>query len=149
MKPSPLSALTAVCILFLVSLSVFGHHKIADFYDTTKPIALKGVVTHFIRANPHSFILIDVKNAKGETQGWAVEGDAPNTLVGYGWELRSTVKQGDAIGITAFPAKLGAKPDPLVLDDARMPPDLQALLKKVGERQAAQRGSREAAAARG
>src|SRR5207245_1428965 len=100
--------------VLLAATSSFAHHKIADYYDVTKPVTLKGIVGDFIRANPHSFILLDVKSASGNTETWAVEGDGPNNLIAAGWDLRSSgwdlkgmLRPGDAISVTAFPAKAG------------------------------------------
>jgi hypothetical protein len=107
----------------------------------TRPVTLKGVVREFIRANPHSFIVLDVKSPAGVVEGWAVEGDGPNNLIAAGWDLRSSgwdsknmLQAGDTISLTAWPAKAGVKlADTLVIDEARMSAALLASMKRVAE----------------
>ena len=131
--------------LLFVTATLAAHHRTADYYDVTKPITLKGVVQKFIWANPHSFILIEVKNDKGVIETWAAEGDGPNN-VDVGWDLRasgwqrSTVLPGDAISMTALPARPGVKlAGTIVIDEARMIPEILAGMKKVAEAERAGR----------
>jgi DNA/RNA endonuclease YhcR with UshA esterase domain len=98
--------LAAVVALLAVSGSVFAHHGTAN-YDMTKPITLKGTVTDFQFINPHTLILFDVKNDKGEVEHWQAEATSPNHLVRSGW-TKNTVKAGDQITITGFRAKNGS-----------------------------------------
>ena len=129
-------------VLLLMSTSLVAHHKTADYYDVTKPVILKGVVKEFIRANPHSFILIEVKNSKGVGETWAVEGDGPNNLIAAGWDLRAsgwdakTVKTGDTISLAAFPGKAGGNLGAtIVIDESRMSPELVAGMRRVADAQ--------------
>jgi hypothetical protein len=138
MKRHPAIVIGVVIGLYLAAVSFGAHHEPDEVYDFTKPFTLKGVVTEFIRANPHAFILIDVKAGNGATQTWAVEGDAPNSLTAGGWNP-STLKRGDTISITVFPAKPGVRPSSkLVIPTS--PPALVALLKRVAEQQNAHYG---------
>lgn len=73
----------------------------------TKAITLKGTVTDFQFINPHTLILFDVKNDKGEVEHWQAEATSPNHLVRSGW-TKNTVKPGDEITISGFRAKNGA-----------------------------------------
>jgi hypothetical protein len=140
------SVVFGFCVLLEATLC-FAHHKIAEYYDLTKPIVLNGTVKEFIRANPHSFILLDVKNPAGNIETWAVEGDGPNNLIAAGWDLTSSgwdlknmLRPGDTISVTAFPEKAGARlGDTVVIDEKRMQPPLLAAMKRVAERQQAGR----------
>jgi hypothetical protein len=92
--------------LLAVSGSTFAHHGTAN-YDMTKVITLKGTVTDFQFINPHTLILFDVKNEKGEVEHWQAEATSPNHLVRAGW-TRDIVKPGDQITISGWRAKNGA-----------------------------------------
>ncbi len=80
------------------------------FHDDTirnpKVVTLKGTVTDFQFINPHTLILFDVKNEKGEVEHWQAEATSPNHLVRAGW-TRDIVKAGDQITISGYRAKNG------------------------------------------
>src|SRR5665213_320235 len=61
MKKSSVLVRCAVCALLLtVSVSLFAHHGTAVSYDIHKVVILKGTVTSFAFANPHSQLYFDV-----------------------------------------------------------------------------------------
>jgi hypothetical protein len=133
-------------VFLLTATSLLSHHKTADYYDTTRPVTLKGIVREFVRANPHSFILLDVKNPDGTAETWAVEGDGPNNLVATGWDLRASgwstnmAMPSETIGVTAFPARPGVNlAATLTIDEAKMPPALVTAMKQVATIQKAGR----------
>jgi hypothetical protein len=96
-------ALFAAILVVLVAASVVAHHSPAVF-DRTKEVKLVGSVKEFRWSNPHSFIELDVRNDKGETNTWAVEMNPPNYLVKAGWTSK-TVKPGDMVTITINPLR--------------------------------------------
>src|ERR1700693_5512568 len=85
---------------------VLAHHGTAS-YDTTKTVTVKGTVTEFQFVNPHVLIFMDVKDDKGNVQKWQGELTSPNHLERAGW-TRTSLKLGDQITISGFPAKSGA-----------------------------------------
>jgi len=92
---------------FVLGSSVaFAHHGTAN-YDTTKSVTVKGAVTNFQFINPHVIISLDVKDDKGIVQNWQGGLTSPNHLMRTGW-TKDTLKPGDAITISGFPAKSGA-----------------------------------------
>ena len=96
--------LTAVCAL-AIALSLVGtayaHHSAAGV-DQSKSVTVEGVVKTFKWANPHSWIEMDVPNAKGENVTWNVEMTAPGILAKAGW--KSTVlKPGDKVTVVVRP----------------------------------------------
>jgi uncharacterized protein DUF6152 len=96
----------ATTIGFLVvSFPTFAHHGNAA-YDEKNPVTLKGTVTEFVWANPHTQIYFDVKNDKGNVEHWACESLSPGKLVRAGW-TKDAVKPGEEITITLSPAKNG------------------------------------------
>ena len=92
---------------FVLGSSVaFAHHGTAN-YDTTKSVTVKGAVTNFQFINPHVIISLDVKDDKGIVQNWQGGLTSPNHLMRSGW-TKDTLKPGDVITISGFPAKSGA-----------------------------------------
>jgi len=92
---------------FVLGSSVaFAHHGTAN-YDTTKSVTVKGAVTNFQFINPHVIISLDVKDDKGVVQNWQGGLTSPNHLMRSGW-TKDTLKTGDVITISGFPAKSGA-----------------------------------------
>ena len=98
--------LIAVC---LVALSVQGlaHHSFAAEFDRNNVVDLKGVVTRVDWINPHAFIFLDVKDAKGQVVNWEIELSSPNGLMRRGWN-RNSLKVGETISLNGFRAKNGA-----------------------------------------
>ena len=90
----------------IVCVPTFAHHGNAA-YDEKHPITLKGTVTEFAWANPHTQIYFDVKDDKGNVVHWSCETLSPGKLIRSGW-TKDGVKPGDDITITLIPAKSGA-----------------------------------------
>jgi hypothetical protein len=111
--------------VFTISLlgncpQAFAHHGTAA-YDEKNPITLKGTVTDFVWANPHSLIKVDVKDDKGNVVHWVAETFPPGKLARDGW-TRNIVKPGDEVTVTISPAKDGSLEGllrVLVLPDSR------------------------------
>lgn len=99
-------SLALMVLYVLISNVAFAHHGTAN-YDTTKSITVKGSVTNFQFINPHVIISLDVKDDKGVAQNWQGGLTSPNHLMRTGW-TKDTLKPGDVITISGFPAKSGA-----------------------------------------
>jgi Family of unknown function (DUF6152) len=95
-----------VVVLLLGSTLAFAHHGTAN-YDTTKSVTVKGSVTNFQFINPHVIISMDVKDDKGVVQNWQGGLTSPNHLMRTGW-TKETLKLGDVITMSGFPAKTAA-----------------------------------------
>jgi hypothetical protein len=104
MRPKLALAFLLVGILAVCG-TAFAHHGNVAYQD--KPIDIKnGTVTKFIWTNPHSFIMFDATNDKGEVEHWAVEAGSPSALSPRGW-TKNSVKPGDTINVTVFQARNG------------------------------------------
>jgi hypothetical protein len=99
-------SLGLIALFLLGSNAVFAHHGTAN-YDTTKSVTVKGAVTNFQFINPHVIISLDVKDEKGKVQNWQGGLTSPNHLMRTGW-TKDTLKTGDVITLSGFPAKSGA-----------------------------------------
>ena len=106
MKNSRLTSIALIVLFLLGSGVAFAHHGTANF-DTTKSVSVKGAVTQFQFINPHVTISMDIKDDKGNVQTWQGALTSPNHLMRSGWS-KDTLKAGEVITISGFPAKSGA-----------------------------------------
>jgi hypothetical protein len=118
-----------VFAFWIISLPLFAHHGNAA-YDYEKTITIKGTVTAWIFANPHSLMKLDVTDDKGSLEHWVLEGNAAS--LGGDWH-KTTLKSGDVVIVDVMPPKNGAqvgrirrilRPDGTVLADAHLPSTL-------------------------
>jgi hypothetical protein len=98
--------LVVVLCFMPLSAPLLAHHGTAA-YDETNRVTIKGTVTQFLWANPHTQIFLDVKDDKGKVTNWSTETFSPGKLVHMGW-APDCVKPGDQVTITLFPAKNGS-----------------------------------------
>ena len=92
--------------LIVIAVPIFAHHGNAE-YDEKRPLTLKGTVTEFMWASPHSKIFLNAKDANGSVVHWSIETLSPGKLARAGW-TKDAVKPGDQATITLSPAKDGA-----------------------------------------
>jgi hypothetical protein len=94
---------------FLAGTSAFAHHSAVMFdFGPDKQKQIEGVVKEFQWTNPHTFIVLAVKNEAGETEEWGFEGMSPNWLGRHGWSKR-TLEPGAEIAMGFAPLKDGRK----------------------------------------
>jgi hypothetical protein len=82
--------------LLIVVAPVFAHHGNAS-YDG-KAVTIKGTVTAWLWANPHTFLKLDVTDDDGKVVHWVCENQAPSTLVNFGFTAK-TFKPGDVVTV--------------------------------------------------
>lgn len=96
------AALLAGILTF--STSVLAHHGYAA-YDMQITKTVKGTITYFMMANPHSQIDLDVKDADGTVNAWVIEdAGTVRAMREGGWDF-DTLKPGDEVTIVYHPAK--------------------------------------------
>jgi hypothetical protein len=101
----------SVWFLLLFATSAFAHHSVSNF-DFDKNVTVSGNVTYFSFTNPHSFIDMQAKDAKGAVTLWKVFATSKVVLQRYGW-TPAAVKAGDVITVTGHPDK--TKPQEMYL----------------------------------
>lgn len=89
----------------MYAIPAFAHHSFAMF-DAEKRMTLEGTVKEFQWTNPHSWILMMVKNQAGVEEQWAIELGAPGGLARQGW-VPKTLTPGMAVTATIHPLKDG------------------------------------------
>lgn len=105
MKKAPLLWIAA-CLL-LTSLPLLAHHGDAGRYEETV-VVLTGTVVEVQLVDPHSIIVLDIPNEKGQAVRWQAELGGRNALAkNFGWN-KNTLKFGDKITITGRKVKSGA-----------------------------------------
>jgi uncharacterized protein DUF6152 len=111
---SSCGALRRVTVVMVALLGVaFGgatpalaHHAFAAEYDADQPVELTGTVTKAKWVNPHSRLLVDVRNTDGTVTNWSFEFGAPNALEGRGL-TKADLQPGAKVFIKGFRSKNG------------------------------------------
>ena len=85
-------SISGLAALLVAAAPAIAHHSFAMF-DMQKEVTAKGVVKEFQWTNPHSWVQLQIKNDKGETEEWALEALSPNVLSRMGWK-RNSLKAG-------------------------------------------------------
>ena len=94
-------------VVVMLAAPLLAHHGTGGTYDMEKPITLTGTITEFKFVNPHVLISFDVANVH-----WLAAGPSVINWTRTGWN-RNSVKVGDRIVVTLFPARSG-KPEGVV-----------------------------------
>src|SRR5437016_12357015 len=98
----------------------FAHHGSAMYVK--KAIVLKdATVTKFMWQNPHTLVLFDAKDEKGNVVHWAGEAGSAGAIRLLGWNKYS-LRPGDLITVYIWPSKFqsaAGRLEKIVLDDGR------------------------------
>ena len=97
--------LFAAAAVALYAVPAVAHHSFAMF-DAEKKVTLEGTVKEFQWTNPHSWILMNVANAQGVQEQWAIEMGAPGGLARQGW-VPKTLTPGMKVTAVIHPLKDG------------------------------------------
>src|SRR5438270_14054532 len=101
-----LAAIIGIGALAATSGAVLAHHSAAMF-DQENPIELVGTVKEFKFTNPHTFVLLEVKDSDGSVTVWTLEGGTPSSLTrAVGPD--TSIKAGDEVKVTTAPCPSGA-----------------------------------------
>lgn len=104
------SVLVAVAISVAGAATVLAHHSVPGQFDMSKPVTLKGVITKIDWINPHIYVHLDVKDASGTTNTWALA-TLPTAMMRRAGLTKETLqgKPGEEVTINAVPARDGSK----------------------------------------
>ena len=97
--------LVAIGALIASAFTVLAHHS-ATMFEQTKTITVEGVVKEFQYSNPHSWLLVDVKDKDGKVTTWGFEAEGPSTLQRAGIRP-SEFPVGTKVTMTGRPMKDG------------------------------------------
>ena len=83
-------AVSLLLILLVVSSPASAHHSFDAEYNTNRPVTLTGRVVKLLWQNPHSFLYVDVIDAKtSRTTSGSIELGSINNLPRLGWTQNS------------------------------------------------------------
>jgi hypothetical protein len=91
----------------LVAVAPASAHHSGAGVDRTRTVTVTGVVKDFRWTNPHSWIDLEVADAKGVVALWSIEMNPPPFLIRAGWRS-STLKAGDKVSVTLNPIRDGS-----------------------------------------
>jgi hypothetical protein len=94
--------------LLMSSASMFAHHNQASFNGQVLTTVV-GTVKEFNWMNPHSMLILQVKDDKGEVAEWAIELAPPNSLSRDNNWTDTTFKPGDHVTVDGHAYKDGRK----------------------------------------
>jgi len=104
MKIGLKGTLVAGVLILLSAMPVLAHHSFAAEFSMDKPISMNGTVTKLSWINPHCYVELDVKNAKGDTEHWNFEFGAPMALKKAGMR-EAMLPVGQQVTIDGYAAK--------------------------------------------
>ena len=90
-------SLAAICTVVTV-MPVRAHHSHGNYEDLSKWTTMEGTVKEVHWLVPHSWIYLDVKDAKGELTTWALEAAGRGAIQNVGIK-REDVKPGDTVKV--------------------------------------------------
>ena len=99
-----LIGLLFAAVAFASGVQLYAHHSFAATYFEDKQQQIEGDLVQFLFRNPHSFVHVEVKDAKGEVTRWAVEWGGGGQL-GRSGVTRETLKAGDHVVIVGNPGR--------------------------------------------
>jgi len=105
MQAKTIGTVVATALLAAVATQSVAHHSGAMF-DDKKEVTLSGTVKEFQYTNPHSWLLVDVKDKAGKVTTWGFEAEGPSSLTRAGIR-KSDFAPGTPITITGHPMRDG------------------------------------------
>jgi len=94
----------AVAAAMLSSLPVQAHHSFGGTYNVDKQITIKGKMVQVTLRSPHSFFHVEVEDANGTVQRWAIEGAGATQFAQQGIN-KDAFKIGDPVEVVANPSR--------------------------------------------
>lgn len=97
----------ALAATALVAPTAFAHHTVANSYDVSRTVVLKGVVMSVMWTNPHVIYHLAVPGADGSPVDWAIESRHLQGMRDDGID-RDTIMVGDTIAMNVLVALDGS-----------------------------------------
>jgi hypothetical protein len=92
------------------SVASLAHHSVPGQFDLKKPMVLTGTVAKLDWINPHIYLHLDVKDAKGGSLTWALA-TLPTAMMRRQKITKAVFagKPGEVLSISIFPARDGTR----------------------------------------
>jgi hypothetical protein len=98
--------LVALAAAQFAAIAAWAHHS-HGAYMMTDYTEIDGVVTEVYWINPHAWVYMDVENARGEVENWALEAAGATTLTRSGLSADS-LAPGDRVHVRCHPLRDGS-----------------------------------------
>lgn len=98
------AALLSLILTLGAAAPSLAHHAFAAHYDMQKPITVQGAIVEVRLTNPHSWFVLDVKEADGTTSRWQFEAGTPSGMIRNGYKAAAMPK-GSVVTINGFPGR--------------------------------------------
>jgi hypothetical protein len=111
--------LALLCVLSTICGPLLAHHGSASYKTGKVVVMTQATVTKFLWANPHTMLLFDVKDEKGNVSHWTGEAGSPSAVRLFGWS-KNSLQPGDVITVHLYPSKFEShvgRLDKIVLAD--------------------------------
>lgn len=96
----------AIALSSVLTVSVSPAHHSMAMFDKTRTISIQGTLYAVEWKSPHGWVWITVKNKKGETEQWGLEGSSPAALMRLGYTKKNLVV-GTKVTASLYPLKDG------------------------------------------
>jgi hypothetical protein len=90
-----------------LAIPAWAHHSHAN-YNTNEFTTVSGTITEVVWTNPHVWLYMEVANAQGRPQMWAMEGGSVTSLMRGGWQ-RNSLKPGDKVSVRCHRLRDGSE----------------------------------------
>ena len=104
MKRTVFAVLVAGLVGLGMGVPAWAHHSFAAAYDLKDPITVHGVINQVLLRNPHSWFVLDVKDANGKVVQWSFEAGTPSGMIRNGYKP-NIIKAGAEVTIKGFRAR--------------------------------------------
>jgi hypothetical protein len=97
------------CLLWVVGVVVLpvGAHHSQAMYDLKTWKTIDGTVKQMRWTFPHTWLYVEIADAKGQKQTWGLEGGNPNSIQGTGVK-KNDLRPGDHVSARCHPMVSGA-----------------------------------------
>jgi len=100
----------SVLMATLAAAPATAHHSVSGQFDQSKPMELTGTISKIDWINPHIYIHLDVKDAKGHVTTWALA-TLTTAMIRRSRITKESLqgKPGEIVKVNAVPARDGTK----------------------------------------
>ena len=103
------TVLMATLLMVASIVPLFAHHSLASEYDPTQATTITGIMSKVQWVNPHVWISMDVKDAKGVVATWRVETAPVGALTKAGLDKSMFALMTRTYPMAIWPAYDGSK----------------------------------------
>jgi hypothetical protein len=108
MRARLLTVALGAAIAAVSQLPLNAHHSIAAQFHLDKTNTVSGTIAKMEFKNPHSWLYVDVKDAKGQVSQWSIEFGSANALYRRGWR-REDLPVGAMVTVTGYVSRDGSQ----------------------------------------